>query len=148
MVTRRANPRNFFGRDEKDRIVHAIRQAEAKTSGEIRVYLERKAKGNLLGCAKKVFEKLGMTKTKLRNGVLIYFSLLDRQFAILGDQGIHDRVGDSFWHEVVSKIENRFVQNDFVGGLEAGIQEIGESLGKFFPRRSDDIDELSNEIQQ
>ncbi len=146
MVNREHHPKKFFTREEKDRILRAIRQAEKETSGEIRVYLEHKAKGDPLSRARKVFEKLGMTKTKSRNGVLIYFSLKDHQFAIVGDQGIHNRVGDLFWKEIVSKTEARFLQNDFAGGLEAAIRGIGENLQRYFPRKPGDINELPDGI--
>ena len=146
MVNRKLHPKKFFTKEEKDRIVEAIREAEKKTSGEICVYLERKARGDVMDCAKKVFEKLGMTKTEKRNGVLIYFSLTTRNFAILGDRGIHDKVGDGFWREIISRMEKHFSQNDFVGGLEAGIREIGKRLTDHFPREKGDVNELPDEI--
>ena len=62
-------------------MVDAIRKAEAGTSGEIRVYLERKHKGDALSRAAKVFHKIGMTKTRHRNGVLIYLAL-DRKSVV------------------------------------------------------------------
>ena len=147
MVTRKLSPKKFFTQEEKDRIVRAIQKAEHQTSGEIRVYLEHKAKGNVIERAKKVFEKLKMTQTKHRNGILIYFSLRDRHFAILGDRGIHEQVGDHFWEDIASKMKSLFSKDDFSGGLEVGIGEIGEKLKKYFPRESRDINELSDKIE-
>lgn len=147
MVDRKLQPSRFFTEEEKDQIVRTIREAENKTSGEIRIYLERKSKGDVIERAKKVFEKLGMTKTEKRNGILIYFSLRDRNFVILGDRGIHEKVGDDFWKAVVSRMQISFSKDDFVGGLEAGIREIGERLKKYFPRELGDINELPDEIE-
>lgn len=146
MVNRTPSPKVFFTTEEKKRIVQAIREAEQETSGEIRVYLERKARIETLKRAERVFEKIGMAQTQERTGVLIYFSLTDHSFAVLGDRGIHDRVGDSFWRDVVSAIEPLFSRQDFAGGLEAGIRRIGEKLRAYFPRRGDDSNELPDEI--
>jgi len=140
------DPGKFFSKEQKERIVHAIRQAEEKTSGEIRIYLERGSKKDILVRAQKVFEKLGMTRTEKRNGVLIYFSLADHRFAVLGDQGINKKVGESFWKVMASEMERAFVRQDFVGGLEAGIRQIGETLRTHFPRQAHDINELPDEI--
>lgn len=148
MVKPRSRPNTFFTKGEKEQIVQAIREAEGRTSGEIRVYLERKAKGNVLERAKKVFENLGMTKTKLRNGILIYFSLVDHSFAVLGDRGIHDKVGDSFWQEIALTLQSFFSRGEFLEGLEAGIRRIGEVLKKHFPYEKGDINELRDEIQE
>lgn len=142
MVNRESSPVRFFTKEEKNKIVSAIREAEKKTSGEICVYLERKEKGDTLNRAKEIFRKLGMTKTARRNGVLVYFSLVDHHFAIVGDRGIHDKVGEDFWRDAVSVMERSFGRKDFVGGLGSGIQRIGEKLKIYFPREANDINEL------
>lgn len=148
MVIGKSDPEKFFTLEEKAKIVSAIREAERKASGEIRVYLERKARQDLMGRAKEVFEKLGMTRTQRRNGILIYFSLADHRFAILGDQGIHEKVGDGFWKEVVRTIESRFSSGDFAEGLAAGIRQVGEKLKRYFPCEPGDINELPDEIRE
>ena len=142
MVNRKLHPKKFFTKEEKERIVEAIRAAEKKTSAEIRVYLENRPKEDSMTRARKVFEKLGMARTRHRNGVLIYFSLKEQAFAILGDQGIHEKAGSGFWQAAVEKMQERFLQNDFAGGLEDGIQSLGEKLTRYFPREADDTNEL------
>ena len=146
MVNRRAHPRSFFSKEEKERILKAIRQAERETSGEIRVYLEHQPVPNVLEHTKKIFSKLGMTKTKQRNAILIYLSLRGRQLAVIGDEGIHQKVGDDFWRKAVSEIERHFSREDFTEGLEAGIHLMGSQLKKHFPRGRGDINELPDEI--
>lgn len=125
----------------------AIREAENRTSGEIRVYLEGKAKGDALGRAERTFEKLGMTRTEKRNGILIYFALADQSFAVVGDRGIHDYVGDRFWEGIVAVMQELFSRQDFAGGLEAGIRRIGKELERYFPRQGDDANELPDTVQ-
>ena len=146
MVNRKLHPKDFFAKKEKERIVEAIRAAEKQTSAEIRVYLENGSKEDSMSRARKVFEKLGMTRTKHRNGVLIYFSPKDRVFVILGDRGIHDKVGQSFWQEMMTKTESLFSKNDFTGGLETLIAQVGARLKEFFPHEARDINELPDEV--
>ena len=146
MVNRKTHPHKFFTGEEKEQIVRAIRAAEAQTSGEIRVYLERKAKKDFMSHAQKVFEKLGMTRTKHRNGVLIYFSLVDHRFAILGDRSIHEKVGQNFWQETALTMSNYFSQDQFSEGLEAGISQIGARLKEYFPHERGDINELPDAV--
>ncbi|MBA3664646.1 MAG: TPM domain-containing protein, partial [Bacteroidetes bacterium] len=85
--------RNFFTKDEQQKLTNAIAEAELKTSGEIRVHIENFCLGNELNRAQKLFTKLGMHKTVKRNGVLIYVAALSRKVAIVGDEGIHRELG-------------------------------------------------------
>ena len=148
MVKRNPSPKSFFTKEEKERIVLAIREAESRTSGEIRVYLERKAKGELLERARKVFDKIGMTRTRLRNGVLIYLSLKDRQFAVLGDRGIHEKVGPGFWDEAAILMAQSFSRGEFTAGLLNGIHRVGDKLQTFFPHKPGDVNELPDKVEE
>ncbi len=134
--------------EEKEALVQAIRQAEQKTSGEIRVYLERKTHKEIMARAQRVFEKLGMAQTEKRNGVLIYLLLEPRQLAVLGDRGIHEAVGTAFWKAAVSQIEAAFRRGDFLEGLVQAIKLLGEKLALYFPRETADKNELSDKILQ
>ncbi len=140
------NPKNFLDESEKQRVVAAIREAERQTSGEIRVHIVERAEGDTLETAKTVFEKLGMTATRERNGVLFFLSLKDHRFAVLGDSGIHEKVQGDFWDSIRDEMAGRFQGGQFVDGIVAGIRKCGEKLAEHFPRRDDDIDELPNEI--
>ncbi len=141
------NAKNFFTHAEKNRLTHAIHEAEKKTSGEICVHLDSKGKGDAMHRAKKVFEKLGLTNTKHRNGVLIYLSLSDNAFAIVGDQGVHAHVGGPFWKELASKMAHAFSQNNFAGGIVEAIDWLGAHLKKHFPRETEDENELPDRIK-
>src|SRR5690348_7624573 len=98
------HPKHFISQLDEAKIVAAIAAAERKTSGEIRVYISSKKRDDALDAAQKRFAKLGMTKTRHRNGVLIYFAPLTRQFAIIGDAGIHAKCGDNFWQTITSEM--------------------------------------------
>ena len=131
---------------ENDLIVTAIQKAEMQTSGEIRVHIDQKCASDPVKRAVQVFEKLGMHKTDLRNGVLIYVSFSDRKLAIIGDQGIDSVVPADFWMSTKDKMIHHFKENRFADGIIAAITEAGEQLKRFFPYMENDENELSNEI--
>jgi uncharacterized membrane protein len=87
-----------------------------------------------------------MHKTKLRNGVLFYLAVKDRKFAILGDAGINAKVPEGFWDNIKDTMLNHFKNGEFARGLSEGIKMTGEQLKKHFPWKSDDVNELSDEI--
>jgi len=133
---------------DKQRIEASIRSAEEQTSGEIRVHIDRIGSPDPMQKATKIFERLGMTRTIERNGVLIYVCFAKKQLVILGDQGIHERVPEGFWNEVYELLSNHFKQGLFAEGLIAAIEASGAKLHEFFPPKTDDTNELSNEISE
>jgi uncharacterized membrane protein len=132
---------------DSDRIKAAIQKAERRTSGEICVSVSRLFWGNVEKAADKTFGRLGMTQTKLRNGVLFFVVPSRRRFVILGDEGIHARVGQEFWQRVANRVSEHFRDGDFTTGLLKGIEEVGEQLAAHFPYDSTaDVDELTNDV--
>lgn len=136
----------FFSGKEKKQILAAIREAEKNTSGEIRLHLAYKVKDHVFGHAKKVFHQIGMTKTEHRNGVLIFLSIKDKKFAVLGDVGINEKVPEGFWNDVVEIMRMRFKEDRFVEGISAAVLRIGEKLKAYFPHQANDKNELSDSI--
>jgi uncharacterized membrane protein len=126
--------KTFLSALDNERIVRAIREAESRSQGEIRVHVSSQAVGDVQAAAKAVFEKLGMTKTGLRNGVLIYVAPSSQKFAVLGDQGIHERCGTGFWTDVAGSMEVDFRAGRFTDGLVKGVARAGEALATHFPR--------------
>jgi uncharacterized membrane protein len=138
--------KNTFSKEQKDRIVEAIKAAEKLTSGEIQVHIDNHCKKDVLDRAAEVFAILKMHKTKLRNGVLFYMATKDHKFAILGDAGINKTVPDNFWDHIKEKMMDYFKEDNITEGLSAGIEMAGEALKKHFPIQDDDVNELSDEI--
>jgi uncharacterized membrane protein len=143
-----ARRKEFFSRDEQDRIVNAIRLAEQQTSGEIRVYTESRCRFvDPLDRAAEVFWGLKMDMTKDRNGVLVYIAMKDRQFAILADQGIHEKVGQAFWNKEVSVMKKHFINARPADAIEAVITDVGQALRTHFPYdRATDKNELPDDL--
>jgi len=132
---------------DRERIKEAIERAEHRTSGEIRVSVAPFFWGNVRKAAEKAFDRLGMTRTKDRNGVLFFVVPARRKFVVLGDSGIHERVGQEFWHRVVDVVADKFRAGDFTAGLIRGIEEVGEQLSTHFPYdAAADVDELSDDV--
>lgn len=138
--------KNFFTAEQQEDILQAVRNAELDTSGEIRVHIETKSKGDILDNAAFIFKKLGMHKTELRNGVLIYLSIQNRSFAIIGDSGINAVVPENFWESTKQLMINQFREGRFCEGLIDGIGQAGIQLKKHFPHKSSDVNELSDEL--
>ena len=138
--------KDFFTKDELNKIVGSIEQAELETSGEIRFHLESRCKGDVLKRAVQVFKNLHMHKTELHNGTLIYLATIDKKYAIVGDKGINEKVPENFWEDVKDEMSEKFKNNEFVTGISNAVLYIGEKLKEFFPYQSDDINELSDDV--
>jgi uncharacterized membrane protein len=139
--------REFLSKLDHERIIHAIHEAESKTSGEIRVLIQRgKLKTDPLETAQRRFQRLGMHKTRERNAVLIFVAPRDHKFAVAGDRGIHEKCGDELWQRVVERMRAHFQREKFSDALVEAIQEIGNVLQRHFPKTSDDTNELPNDV--
>jgi uncharacterized membrane protein len=139
---------HFLSKLDSDRIVKAIAEAEKRSSGEIRVHVTRRKPGNVEERARRRFELLGMTRTALRNGVLIYIAPKVRRFHILGDSAIHEKLGEDFWKETAAEIEIHFRNGDFTEGIVRGISKVAEVLEAHFPRSAGDVNELPDEVTE
>ena len=137
---------SFLSHQEQADVLAAISDAESQTSGEIRLHLESRCKGDVLDRAAMVFETLAMHKTALRNGVLFYLATEDRKFAILGDGGINAVVPEGFWNEVKDTVIAGLAARNPSEGLASGIRLAGQQLSAHFPLEANDINELSNDI--
>jgi uncharacterized membrane protein len=141
--------KEFLSKLEHDRIVHAIREAESNTSGEIRVYIQRgKLNADPLIIAQKKFQRLHMHKTRERNAVLIFVAPRARKFAIVGDKAVHEKCGDEFWQRVVENMRTHFQNEKFSHAVVEVIQEIGKLLAAHFPKMSTNANELPDQIAE
>ena len=138
--------KDFFTKEQKEDIRQAILNAELDTSGEIRVHIETRCKGDVMDRAAYIFDKMGMQKTEKRNGVLFYLAVHNRRFAVIGDTGINAIVPGDFWDAITNMLLNHFRENQFTAGLINGIEMVGEKLKKHYPYETGDINELTDEI--
>ncbi|MGB5982028.1 MAG: TPM domain-containing protein [Nonlabens sp.] len=142
-----SNIEEFLTREEEEKIISAIQAAELKTTGEIRVHLE-KSTTDVEMRSLEVFKLLKMNNTKQSNGVLFYFAVDDRKFRIIGDSGIHRVVGQNFWVEIKEVITTQIKAGNTAAGIIEGIEMTGIKLAQYFPWNDGDINELPDEISR
>lgn len=148
-MARSSRPAQFLSAAEQEQIKAAVAAAELLTSGEIRVYLEARIpwfRRDPYTRARQVFARLGMHATEERNGVLVYLATASRRFAVVGDEALHRHVGDAFWRETAEAMRAHFADDRFGDGLSGAVAAIGSQLGRHFPRRKDDVNELPDDI--
>jgi uncharacterized membrane protein len=143
---------HFINDDELLRISRKIKETEKKTSGEIcvtirehRHFLSRKKSVEEL--SRNEFLRLGIGKTRDKTGVLIFILLEGRQFYILTDSGINEKVPQNTWNDIKDEMQARFTNGEFCKGILFGINEIGNILSLHFPAKSDDTNEISDKVQ-
>lgn len=139
--------REFLNKLDHKAIVQAIAGAEGKTSGQIRVYLQRGPLAeDAVAAAKKQFQKLGMDKTRERNGVLILVAPRARKFAVVGDEGIHQKLGEIYWQQLVDAMGAHFQKENFNQALLEAIERTGELLARHFPKAEGGRNELPDDV--
>lgn len=138
--------RRFMSDADLDAVARAVAEAERHTSAEIRVHLDHRCAGDPMARAVEVFERLGMHRTAERHGVLIYVAVQDRKLAVIGDAGIHARVGEAYWQGLVEAATRHFREERPCDGFIHAVGEVGGVLRQHFPRRPDDTNELTNQV--
>lgn len=138
----------FFSEEEKNQIVQCVREAEQRTSGEVRVFVESRCRYmDALERAREVFFQLQMDETEQRNGTLVYVAVDDHQAAVFGDEGIHQKVGTAWWQGEVIEMLKCFKEHHLAEGICKAVTDIGEALYQHFPfNRDTDKNELPDEI--
>ncbi len=141
---------SFFSRIDEQRIVESIRKAELRSRGEIRIHATEKAVSDVTQEATRVFERLGMTATAERNGVLIFVAPKSQKFAVLADSGITSRTGTAPLDEIAAAMSSAFREGRFTDGLVDAVERAGELLSAQFPRDpgATDRDELPDTISR
>jgi uncharacterized membrane protein len=141
-------PKEFINPAGRQQILEAINKAEMQTSGEVRLFIESKCRYvDAVDRAKEIFLQLKMMETAERNATLIYVAVKDHQAAIIGDEGIHSKVGTEYWQKEVNKMLMHFKQDHLATGISEVIKDIGDVLHQFFPYKSEtDKNELPDDI--
>jgi uncharacterized membrane protein len=139
--------------DEVDSAIEsAIRTAESRTSGEIRFVIETALDPLAVWRgftprerALEVFAQFRVWDTELRNGVLIYVLVADRDVEILADRGAAAAISAESWEQAARIMEAAFRAGRFREGSVAGVEAVGELLARRFPPGARDRDELPNQ---
>jgi uncharacterized membrane protein len=144
--------REFIAALDHARIRAAIAAAESESTGQLRVFVTHKTVTDALAVARKKFFDLGMQKTLARNAILIFFAPRSRQYAIVGDEGIHQKCGgDEFWQSVVGATMGPLLKEGlYTEAIAAAIAAVGHELAAHFPRAAGQPqeNELPDEIAE
>lgn len=138
--------REFASPGDLEEVAAAVARAEQRTAAEIRVHLDHRCPGEPMARAVEVFERLAMHQTEHRAGVLVYVAVGDRKLAVIGDAGIHARVGQAYWDALVARVLAHLREGRPRDGLMHAVEEVGSALAMHFPRRRDDRNELSDRV--
>src|ERR1035437_5172754 len=131
----------FFSLDDRMELESAILNASYKTTGEIRIRVEKKAGRDPLGAARRAFAATGLKNKAARNSVLFYISVFHWKFAVFGDDEINKRVSPEFWETVKNAVIAKFSEREFKIGLLGGITIVAEKLAGYFPDEKIDLKE-------
>ena len=142
---------HFVNDDELLRITNKIREYEKLTAGEICVSIREKKhfmqrRMSVDELAKREFVKLGIASTRDKTGILIYILLAERQFHILADSAINDKVSENTWHKIKDVMQEFFANGKFARGILYGVEEIGKILTVHFPVKPDDTNEIPDRV--
>ncbi len=132
--------------EQEQHIIDAIAAAENKTSGEIRVHIESTCKREPLDRAARIFHELGMDETELQNGVLIYIAADDHKVAVYAGKGIHRKVEDGFWDDILKLLIQHFKNEQFEQGIAEAVKRVGSKLTEIYPYQKGDVNELTDDI--
>ena len=140
----------FLSAIDDGRIVEAIRAAESRSRGEIRVHVAEGPVPDARRAAEADFARLGMAATAERNGVLILVAPESQSFAVLSDQSIDEKAPPGFWDEIVAGIGEEFRRGRFTDGIVTAVTRIGDALARHFPRRAgeEDANELPDGVSR
>jgi uncharacterized membrane protein len=136
----------FLTDEEEALLVEAIREQEARSGAEIRVCVTNKLILFPERYAWRMFEKIGMRNTRLRNGALIVMIPRRKKIVILGDSGFDAVVTPDFWHESVAAMVKQMHNLGPLEALREGLQRLGDVLAHHWPHEADDVNELPDDI--
>lgn len=116
-------------------ILRAIRFAEKKSTGEVRVHVvKNRFERDPMASALRRFDEFGMTRTTDRNAVLVYLNRATRRFAIVGDEGIHRAVGQKYWDEIGANFAEDLRSTYYENAVALLVYALGTTLARKFPR--------------
>lgn len=150
MPKRRTSSEDFYEALDRPAVVAAIREAEAKGHGEIRVHVHPGRVADPRREAERTFVRLGMDRTAHRSGVLLFLAPEERAFVVLGDAVLDARAGRELWLAARDAAALHFVAGRFTEGLIAAIRLLGDALARHCPRvpGAPDANELPDEVSR
>jgi putative membrane protein len=94
--------------------------------------------------AEQAFLEHGLYRTQHGTGVLVFASLRERRAVVMGDAGIHAKMGDEEWRRAVEALVAGIRRGAPADGFAEAIGVVGAKLAEHFPRTPGE--ESSNEL--
>lgn len=92
------------------------------------------------------FYQSNIKKTKSATGILLFLSLMERKAVVLADDTIAKKLPDEVWQEIIDIIIIGIKNKDMAQGICDALNKSKELLVPLFPIKSDDINELANNL--
>ncbi|MGV8916141.1 MAG: TPM domain-containing protein [Kaistella sp.] len=127
-------------------LVEAIQTAEDHSTGEIRIHIDSNTEGRNAEIAFEVFRRLCKDQTAEKNAVLFHVNFEQQYLTIIGDEGIHAKVSQTFWDRMHDRLTQEFSKQNYHEGLRNAVLQTGLELKKYFPISGENPNELPNEI--
>jgi len=125
--------KHFLSALEHDRIHQAIQSAGMGTSGGIVVFISHRKIEDPLAAANRAFRKMGSN-----NSLLIFLAPKSRKFAVVGGPALHERVGQSWWNDLVALLTRHFKESRYTDGIVAAVDRADHALKTHFPAATTD----------
>lgn len=139
--------KRYLSEKEINQLIEVIQTAENQSTGEIRVHIDSSTEKENAEVALEVFKNLEMHQTADRNAVLFHINFNQRYLSIIGDEGIHQKVCQSFWDKIHHETISEFAKGNYYSALREAILVTGMELKKHFPiKENGNPNELSDEI--
>lgn len=144
----RLTVRDVLGAGGAELIESAIHGAEGCTSGEIVVRVVQTVRGaeSARAAALAEFDRLRLTATSRRNGILLFISLDEHAIELVADTGIAEQVPQSTWDVAVEIVSLGFQVGEPAAAIAMAVTKVGRLLSTCFPFERSDVNELPNKI--
>lgn len=98
--------------------------------------------------ALQAFVEEEVFNTRDRTGVLIFISAFEHRVELIADSGISEKTEPDYWQDIVNDLIIGIKKKQTPEALARAIEECGRLLNEAgFERKSDDTDELSNDLR-
>lgn len=92
------------------------------------------------------FYQKGLHRTRNQTGILVFISLLERKVRIMGDRGIHAKIGQEFWNARARELVQGVREGRALDVLTEVINKCGAELATYFPSGPDNPDEIPDDV--
>ncbi len=96
--------------------------------------------------ARSVFFDNRIHRTEGGTGLLVYISLYERQAALIADETVTEKLGQSALDELCQELTASLRTGDMTSAICGSLASAGSRLGDVLPRDADDVNELPDTL--